>query len=469
MDAAELVYAGLARQAELVRSGEVTPAELVEASLQRIERIDPQLNAFRVVFAERARAEAEQAGARLKGGDDRPLLGVPVAIKDDTDVAGEITAFGTGAHGGPAREDAEVVKRLRAAGAIAIGKTNVPELTIWPFTESMTWGVTRNPWNLDRTPGGSSGGTASAVAAGLVGGGLGSDGGGSIRIPAAFCGLYGLKPQRGRISYAPFPEHWHGLSVYGPVVRRVADAALFLDATAGRGPGDADVPPPPDRPFAEAAASAPGRLRIAVSAKVPPGLIAKVSDELLAALHATADLLRSLGHEVTEQDPDYGMATTSFIARYLRGVHDDGVAMARPERLERRTRGMVRLGSLVTAKQLAKARAAEAGQAARIGGVFAGHDVLLTPVTAQTAPVVGRWESRSAPWTFNRMASVCPFTAIWNLTGQPAASIPAGFGRDRLPLAVQLVGRPHDEATLLALSAQIEAARPWADERPSVG
>lgn len=469
MDAADLAFAGLARQAALVRDGEVSASDLVDACLERIEQVDPLLNAFRVVLGERARAEARQAEARRAGGDDRPLLGVPVAIKDDVDVAGEITAFGTGAHGGPAREDSEVVRRLRAAGAIVIGKTNVPELTQWPFTESMTWGVTRNPWNRDHTPGGSSGGTAAAVAAGLVGGGLGSDGAGSIRIPAGFSGLFGLKPQRGRVSYAPLAEHWHGLSVLGPLARSVADAALFLDATAGQGPGDADVPPPPAGPYAAAAAAEPGRLRIAVSARVPPGLIAKPSDEVLGALHATADLLRSLGHDVVQRDPDYGMGATTLVARYLRGIHDDGVDMARPERLERRTRGMIRLGSLISPTQLARARGAEPAIAARIGALFADHDLLLTPTTAHTAPEIGRWEGRGALWTFNGVASLCPYTGIWNLTGQPAASVPAGFGRHGLPLAVQLVGRPNGEETLLSVGAQIEAARPWAADRPALG
>ena len=210
-------------------------------------------------------AEAEEAERTLRNGGtgDRPLHGVPVAIKDDTDVEGDVTPVGTRAHGPPARADSEVVRRLRDAGAIVIGKTNVPEYVIWRFTETPTWGATRNPWNLHRTPGGSSGGSAAAVAGGLVGGALGSDGAGSIRIPASCCGVFGLKPQRGRISIAPHTDDhfgWHGLSVYGPLVPRVRDAALFLDATA------ADRPP---RPFAEAAATPPGRLRIALSFKVP--------------------------------------------------------------------------------------------------------------------------------------------------------------------------------------------------------
>ncbi len=235
MEPTDLAFAGLVRQAGLVRDGSVSPRELVELSLERIARLDPELNAFRVVLAEQARAEAA-AAERDDGVADQPLRGVPVAVKDDLDVAGEVTAFGTGAYGPPAREDSEVVRRLRAAGAIVIGKTNVPELTQWPFTESITWGRTRNPWDLERTPGGSSGGSAAAVAAGLVPAALGTDGLGSVRIPAACCGLVGVKPQRGRVSYAPLAEHWHGLSVIGPLVRRAADAALLLDVMAAERP-----------------------------------------------------------------------------------------------------------------------------------------------------------------------------------------------------------------------------------------
>jgi amidase len=206
-----LAFAPITRQAEMVRAGELAPRDLVDLYLARIERLDGELNAFRTVYRERALAEADQAAARLQAGDERPLLGVPVAIKDNVDVAGDVTTHGTSAYGEPAAQDCEVVRRVRAAGAIVIGRTNVPPLCGLPVTESATWGVTRNPWNLDHSPGGSSGGSGAAVAAGLVGAALGSDGGGSIRCPAAYCGLFGLKAQRGRVSLAPHPDHWHGM------------------------------------------------------------------------------------------------------------------------------------------------------------------------------------------------------------------------------------------------------------------
>jgi amidase len=240
----EIAFAGAARQAEMVRAREVSARELVELYLERIERIDPMLNAYRVVLAERALAEADEVEKRVAGGEEAPLLGVPVAIKDEVDYAGEITSHGTAAYGEPAREDGYIVRRLREAGAIPIGKTNLPELAIYGFTESPTWGDTRNPWDLSRTPGGSSGGSAVATAAGLCAIAHASDGAGSIRYPAAYCGLFGLKPQRGRVSLFPDREHWHGLSVSGCVSRTVLDTALYLDAVGGPHKGDLDSPPP---------------------------------------------------------------------------------------------------------------------------------------------------------------------------------------------------------------------------------
>ena len=234
VDADEAVaFAGAAKQAEMVRAGEVSPTELVRLHLGRIERLDPELNAFRKVFAEKALLEAEQAEARLKAGEERPLLGVPIAVKDEVDVAGEVTSYGTDAFSEPAKADCEMVRRLREAGAIVVGLTLLPEMAICGFTESATYGVTRNPWNPQRTPGGSSGGSAAAVASGMVPIATAGDGAGSIRIPAASCGLFGLKPSRGRVSLAPELEGWDGLAVDNCVSRSVLDTALWLDIVSG--------------------------------------------------------------------------------------------------------------------------------------------------------------------------------------------------------------------------------------------
>ena len=227
--------------------------------IDRIERIDPKLNSFVRVLAERALADADQADARRKAGDERPLLGVPIAIKDNHDLAGEETSHGTAAFDEPAAADCELVRRLREAGAVALGKTTLPELAIMGATESPTFGATRNPWNLDHTCGGSSGGSGAAVAAGLCAGATASDGGGSIRIPAACNGLFGLKPQRGRVSLMPLPEHWYGMSVAGCVTRTVLDSALFLDAVSGPAPGDRHSAEPPAKPFADFARQSPGQ------------------------------------------------------------------------------------------------------------------------------------------------------------------------------------------------------------------
>jgi amidase len=458
MDASDLAFAGAAEQARLIAAGELSSRELVQTYLDRIARLDPQLNAWRVVFAERALAEADQADARRAAGNERPLLGVPIAIKDDIDVAGEATAWGTSAHAGPVGQDAELVTKLRTAGAIVLGKTHVPEMTIWPFTETITFGATRNPWDLDRTPGGSSGGTASAVASAMVGIGVGSDGAGSIRIPAAWCGLFGIKPQRDRVPISPHDDAWQGMSVNGPLARRVADAALFLDATTA------------DGGYATAAARPPGRLRIAVSTKLAPGQLARLSPDVRAAVERTAELLRSLGHEVTERDPDLpGALFTNVLVRYLRGIHEDvEQAMPHPQRLEPRTRSMARLGGLIPASVVAKQRAAEAAIAAKVNALFDHADVLLQPGPVGGPFKVGQFHGRGALWTLNSVASRVPFQGWWNATGQPACVVPSGLDRDGLPVGVQLVGRPNDEATLLSLSAQLEAERPWADRRPPV-
>jgi amidase len=456
MDATTLALAGAAEQARLIHDGEVTSRDVIEATLARIATINPVLNAYRVVLAERALAEADQADARKRAGDDRPMLGVPVAIKDDVDVAGEPTAWGTAAHGGPVARDAEVIRRLRAAGAIIVGKTLVPEMTMLPATDTTTFGSVRNPWDLGRTPGGSSGGSAAAMAAGLAGVVLGSDGAGSIRSPAAWTGLFGIKPTRDRVPVAPHDDAWQGLSVNGPLARRVVDAALFLDATIDGGG------------FVAAAAREPGRLRIAVSTKAPPGALPRLGREERRAVEATAALLRGLGHEVVERDPDYaGSLWPAGLVRVIRGVADDVTAsMPHPERLEPRTRHLAALGRALPAGVVRWARAAEAEQIARLARLWDDVDVLLIPVAADgpyRVGQVGRW---STPTFLVRGSERLTWLPAWNVTGQPAAAVPAGLDDDGLPLGVQLVGRSGEDALLLSLSAQIEAAQPWIDRRP---
>ena len=467
MDVAELAFAGPLRQAELIREGEITPRELVQVYLDRIERINPELNAFRIVLAERALTEAKQAGRR-KATQERPLLGVPFAIKDNHDLTGEVTTHGTGAYDRqPAREDAEIVRRLRGAGAIPIGKTHLPELAITGFTESATWGVTRNPWNLDHSPAGSSGGSAAAVAAGMASFATASDGAGSIRYPAANCRIFGLKPQRGRVSLMPDPEHWYGLSVAGVHTVSVRDQAAILDVIAGPAPGDADTPPAWDRPLADAAAGAPPKLRVGVATKSPmPGI--PVAAACRRAVDEIAELLRSLGHDVSPCEPNYGMfAANAFVARYMHGIRQDVERMAHPKRLERRTRGFGRQGALY-GPLVGRAREQEEVYAKRIFQVFDEYDALLTPMTAQPPIEVMRWEGLGATRTVNGMSRVYPFAAVWNTLGNPAASVPALLDEDGLPIAVQLVARPNDEHTVVSLAAQIEAERPWDEPRPPV-
>lgn len=462
MDRTDLAFAGAARQASLLAAGAVTAPALVDLYLERIRRLDPQLNAFRVVRAELARAEASEAQCRLDAGERLPLLGVPIVVKDDLDVAGEVTACGTSAYGAAADRDAEVVRRLRDAGAVVLGKTNLPEMAVWPFTESLTFGATRNPWDLSRSPGGSSGGSAAAVAAGLAALSVGSDGGGSIRTPASWCGVFGLKPQRDRVPLSPHDDGWHGMLVYGPLTRTVEDAALFLDVTT--------TLPAPEGGFVAAARRDPHRLRVAITTKNPLGPTVPMGKAQQAAVLQAAALLRELGHDVVERRPHWSTLSGGWnvSARYLRGVHDDVSVMAHPERLEIHTRRLARVGGRISDRRIAKLRASAQNIARRMNAIFDEVDVLITPGTAIGPMRVGAYERRGTLARLNAAGRYSPFVAIFNATGQPAASVPWDVDDDGMPLSVQLVGRPADEATLLALSAQIETARPWADRHPPV-
>lgn len=466
MDDPELAFAGAARQARLIAAGELSSRELTDLYLDRIKRLDPKLNAFRSVWAQEAREQADAADRLRAAGERAPLLGVPVALKDEfADVEGDVSSIGTAAFTTPAEADGEQVVRLRRAGAVLLGKTNLPEVAIYGFTESRRWGATRNPWDAARTPGGSSGGSGAAMAAGLAGAASGSDGAGSIRIPAALCGLFGLKPERGRVPLAdsadPYAEHWRGMTVGGCLTRGVADTALWLDAIAR----------PLERgTFAQAADERPRALRIAWSVR-PPRLIAPpvVADAVVAAVEEAAGVLAGLGHRVFERDPDYGLVGNRISARYVAGIRDDIRATEHPERLEARTRGFARLATALGGERAARAAVrGERGDARRILAIFDHCDVLVTPTVGSPPVEVGRWEGRGTLFTLAGMSRRYPFTAVWNHLGNPAASVPFGSTAEGLPLAIQLVGRPGDEATLLALSAQVEAERPWADRRPPV-
>ena len=463
----DIAFAGIAEQARMLRGRAVSSRELVDLYVDRIERLDPKLNSFSEVFVEQAQAEAAAADERLAGDEEGALLGVPIAIKDELDITGSVTRHGTLGYDSPATSDSEHVRRTRRAGAIVLGKTNLPELAITGFTESQFNGDTRHPWDTTRSPGGSSGGSAAAVAAGLVGAASASDGAGSIRIPAANCNLFGLKPQRGRISLMPEAEHWYGMSKTGCVTRRVIDTALWLDVASGPAPGDSHTPPPPERPFVEAATSDPGRLRVAISVTPVRALAPPIVDDVVVRAVATvADALRDRGHAVAERTPDYGAVGNEIAPVYLRGIRQHYEQVPHKDRLEGRTRGFARLGGLVPERMLRSALAKQAGHSARINGLFDDFDLLITPVTGEPPVRVGKWEGKGALRTAIGMSRTYPFTAVWNYTGQPAASVPAGFTDDGLPLGVMLIAAPNREDLILAVAAQLEADLGWPDRRP---
>ncbi len=461
----DLTSASAAETARLVGEGDLTARVVLDEALDRIARADPRLNAFSVVLADEARDEATARDHHH--GRRGPLHGVPVAIKEELDVAGAVTTFGGEGNSAPAAEDGEVVRRLRAAGAVIVGKTTMPEFGAFPYTESASRGITRNPWDTSRTPGGSSGGTAAAVAGGLVPVGIGGDGGGSIRIPSACCGLFGLKPQRGRVSTAPHEHLWWALGTVGPLSRTVLDSAIVYDVIRGNLPSDRWVAGESGS-FVEAARREPGRLRIGWSAK-PVTLGVRPDPLHVRALEDMARLLTDLGHDVREVDPGYPDPTAAFVPQFFAGIRAEADLVEHYERLERRTRETYRLGSWVTPRVTEWAVRASERVATRANRVFdpspgAGHsgiDVLMTPTIAHRPPRVGVLDGRGTVASSLLAMPAIAYAAIWNVAGNPAASVPCGLAADGLPVAVQLVGRTDDEATLLSLSAQLEQARPW--------
>ncbi|MCX5425384.1 amidase [Streptomyces sp. NBC_00078] len=458
--------AGLLETARALADGTVTSQALVEQTLARIEATQPSLNAFRLVRAEAALAEAEAADKELAAGVRRPLLGVPVAVKDDTDVAGEPTAFGCDGQFPPVAEDSEAVRRLRAAGAVIVGKTNTCEFGQWPFTEGPAFGATRNPWSQEHTPGGSSGGSAAAVAAGLVPAALGSDGAGSVRIPASWTHLIGIKPQRGRISTWPRGESFQGITVNGTLARTVADAALLLDAASGNHEHDPHRPPAVNA--SEAAGREPGRLRIALALKPPfTALPARLQPQVRARVVQLAEKLGELGHVVEEADPPYGQIGLTFIPRATAGLAERVKEAPFPALLDRRTHGAARLGRLLGGVPLRAARRAEAVLHRRIGGFFASYDVVLAPTTAAPPPRIGSMLQLSGFATDRAMIAACPYAWPWNVLGWPGVNVPAGFVDGGLPVGAQLLGPAGSEPLLISLAAQLEAELRWHEAWPA--
>lgn len=459
------VWPPLEECARALAAGESTSVAMVTRSLDAIEASQPTLNAFRVVRRSAALAEAADADRRLTAGERAPLLGVPIAVKDDVDVAGEPTAFGCAGEFPAKTADSEVVRRLRAAGAVIVGKTNSPEFGQWPLTGG-SFGHTRNPWARERTPGGSSGGSAAAVAAGLVPAALGSDGAGSVRIPASWTNLVGIKPQRGRVSTWPDPEAFEGITVIGPLARTVADAALLLDLVAG--PHDGDLHTPRPVTVRDAVDRDPGPLRIALSLARPfTATPTALHPELRDAVGSIAHTLRRLGHQVTLADPAYGILLgANFLPRSMAGLDAWRGRVPDPALLDPRTLANARNGRLLGGLPLRAARAVEPRIRRRIGAIFSEFDVILAPTTATPPPPVDAIDGAGNVETDRVITAACPYAWPWNVLGWPAVNVPAGFTTDGLPRGVQLMGHESSEPLLVSLAAQLERELHWGDTHP---
>jgi amidase len=451
----DVAFLPATQQAALVATGEVTAVELVELYLGRIERLDPELKAFVTVDAERA---LEQARAPRPG----PFSGVPLPIKDLTETEGLRTTFSCRAFADfvPQR-DMAVVRRIRDAGFVVLGKSNTPEFGSTCVTESALNGVCRNPWDTSRTPGGSSGGAAVAVAAGLAPIAHGSDGGGSIRIPASCCGLFGLKPSRGRVSAAPYGEGLIGLSQNGALSRTVKDTAAFLDVVSGYELGDPSWAPPPERPFADEVGREPGRLRVALTVESP--LDVPIDPVCADAAREAADALADLGHDVREATPDWRweQLVETFtrvwqIGPALYGVED-------PSLLEPMNRALAESAHATASPAYALSVAALQSYARRVVAFWQDADVVLTPTLAKPPVPAGWIFEPDDPWEqFNRGYAFTPFTPVVNAAGLPACSVPFAWTDDGLPVGIQLIGPPAGEGVLLRMAAQLEQVRPWA-------
>lgn len=463
MNSVDLAFTSALEQAELIRRRQVSPLELVELYLNRISQLNPQLGAFFTVTAEQALADAKAKTELLTQGDEfPPFFGVPISIKDLNYVAGVPCTLGNPALiNNIATYDDGVVTRLQYAGFINLGKTATSELGSCPYTEPTGLPPARNPWNLDFTPGGSSGGAAAAVAAGLGAVAQGSDGGGSIRGPASCCGLVGIKPSRGRISFAPVGDRLSGLATLGPIARNVADAAALLDVMSGYVTGDPYWLPDPEPSFLAATKQTPGQLRIAFSTSLPP--MGEADTACQGAVQQTVQLLEQLGHIVEPGCPDMNDLVEPFAAVWQAGVATAGIP---PQILQPFNQWLIqRTGN---AGEYMQAVAQVQAIARRIVAFFDNYDVLVLPTFLHQTIRVGEWANLSPEETFHKIIHWIAPCAPFNASGQPAISIPAGFDDNNVPIGVQLIGKPAAESTLISLAAQLEAAKPWSHQRPLI-
>jgi amidase len=462
--------------AAAIRDRQLSPVEVTNHYLSRIEALNAQVGAFYTVSAELAADQARAAEKALSGDRDAapvpPLLGVPIPIKDLNMVAGVRQTFGSAVYEDyVATDDDYIVAAIRAAGAVITGKTATPEFGLPCYTETLIGPPARTPWDLTRSAGGSSGGAAAAVAARLAPAAQGSDGGGSIRIPSSVCGLYGIKPSRGRVSGGPIVPDLFGLAVNGPIARTVADAALLLDVMSGNHPGDMyTLPPLPDgETFLGHARRAPGRLRIARTL-TPPVEGAQVHPDCVAAYEQASTLLAELGHEVEDVTLPVGPDVVPFFET-LWYAHATlaPVDPAREDRLLPFTRYMRERGLAVNAGELVFAQAVLQAVLRPALALMNTYDAILSPTLASPPVPVGYFTEVDPAENFERQKRFTPFTASYNLSGQPAVNLPLYWNEAGLPIGVMLAGRIGDEATLISLSAQLEQAHPWQDRRPPLG
>ena len=466
MDWTDLAFAPALEQARLIRQREISPLELVEHYLQRIEHLNERLGSYVTVAAEHAIAEAKAQTEALSHHPDHlpPFFGVPISIKDLNPVAGLPCSYGVKIlKQRLATEDDGVVTRIKQAGFIILGKTATSELGTLPYTEPDGFPPARNPWNLDYTPGGSSGGAAAAVAAGLCAIAQGSDGGGSIRGPASCCGLVGIKPSRGRVTHAPHGDRLSGIATSGPIGRTVADTAALLDVMSGYVTGDPYWLPNPTTSFLSATQATPGHLRIAFATAIKPIGVADPSCQ--QAVLDTVQLLQALGHTVAPGCPDVSDLIEPFTVIWQAVLSEVGIPFIFLGKMNRWLLNRSRFHS--SGKYL---RAVTKMQmiARRIVAFFDDVDVLVLPTYLHPTIRVGEWANLRPAKTLEKIIGWVAPCPPFNATGQPAITIPAGFDPLGLPIGIQLVGRPAAEATLIALAAQIEAAKPWSQHRPAL-